>query len=253
MEPHLAFFRRRFSFLNNAKLNWRTFPLYTRPSIRHLATSRPLAKIIPPSSRTDVTSPRIRSYASSMVQRFGWYTRQQNHRPYVTEVCSVVIIYCVGDLSAQVLGADGYDIRRTLRSITIGAVVAIPSYRWFLFLARNFNYSSKLASTSVKVVVNQLFYTSLFNVYFFAFHAILSGTGMSGAIERVEHTIPTSLPRSFLYWPFVTALNLTYVQPQYRSVVTAIFAVFWQSYLSWLNSQAEKHDKRLGSNFTLQK
>ncbi|KEF51715.1 uncharacterized protein A1O9_12350 [Exophiala aquamarina CBS 119918] len=138
-----------------------------------------------------------------------------------------------------------------MRNITIGAVAAIPSHKWFLFLGRNFNYCSAMVSTWIKVVVNQLVYTPLFNVYFFAFHAILSGMALTGAIERVKNTVPTSLPRSFLYWPFVTAFNFTYAQPQSRSVVTAALAVFWQSYMSWLNVQAQKHEKGHASTFNL--
>ena len=139
------------------------------------------------------------------------------------------------------IGNDDFDPRRSLRSIVVGLVIAIPSREWFLFLGRRFNYShSPTLSLCAKVAANQLFYTPLFNVYFFAFHGILSGDGLMGAIERVKNTVPTSIPRSFLYWPLVTAFNFTYVQPQSRSVATSIFAVFWQSYLSWLNRSAEK-------------
>lgn len=245
--PHSASFRRGFSLLNGARSNcWR---LTRRSKLFHrcLATGRPCAKTIPSKSGTNSASSRIQSYFASTLKCFGWYARQQRRRPYVTEVCSMALIYCVGDLSAQMFSADGYDVHRTMRSITIGVVVAIPSHKWFLFLGQNFNYSSAMVSTSTKVVVNQLVYTTLFNVYFFAFHALLSGMDITGVIERVRNTVPTSLPRSFLYWPFVTAFNFTYVQPQSRSVVTAIFAVFWQSYLSWLNAHAEKKESIISS------
>lgn len=83
----------------------------------------------------------------------------------------------------------------------------------------------------------------MFNVYFFAFHALLSGDGARGAVERVKNTVPESIPRSFLYWPMATAISFTYVQPQSRSVVTGLFAVVWQSYLSWLNRRTERNKK----------
>ncbi|KAE8363543.1 hypothetical protein BDV27DRAFT_165419 [Aspergillus caelatus] len=170
-----------------------------------------------------------------------WYSHSQSRRPYLTQLCLTPLIYCIGDLSAQMIGDDDFDPRRSFRSIVIGLVIAIPSREWFLFLGRRFNYSYfPSLSLCTKVAANQLFYTPLFNVYFFAFHGILSGEGVPGAIERVKNTVPTSIPRSFLYWPLVTAFNFTYVQPQSRSVATSIFAVFWQSYLSWLNSSAEK-------------
>jgi protein Mpv17 len=138
------------------------------------------------------------------------------------------------------IGNDEFDQRRSLRSIIIGVIVSIPSYEWFLFLGRRFNYRSSVLSIGAKVAVNQLFYAPLFIVYFFAFHGLLSGEGIMGAVERVKNTVPTSIPRSFLYWPLVTAFNFTYVKPQSRSVATSLFAVFWQSYLSWLNNWAQK-------------
>ncbi|KAI9933762.1 hypothetical protein MW887_004834 [Aspergillus wentii] len=171
---------------------------------------------------------------------FDWYSHSQTRRPYVTQLCLTPLIYCVGDFSAQMIGDDGFDYRRSLRSIVVGLVIAIPSRQWFLFLGQRFNYTSSSLSLGMKVAVNQLLYTPLFNVYFFAFHEILSGEGVTGAVERVKNTVPTSIPRSFLYWPFVTAFNFTYIKPQSRSVATSVFAVFWQSYLSWLNSSAEK-------------
>lgn len=169
-----------------------------------------------------------------------WYSYSQSRRPYTTQLCLTPLIYCIGDFSAQTVGDDGFDYRRSLRSIVVGLVIAIPSREWFLFLVRRFNYNSSSLSIGLKVALNQLLYTPLFNVYFFGFHGILSGEGVMGAVERVKNTVPTSIPRSFLYWPFVTTFNFIYIKPQSRSVATSIFAVFWQSYLSWLNNSAEK-------------
>lgn len=88
-----------------------------------------------------------------------------------------------------------------------------------------------LAGSSVDHLA-ELFYTLFFNVYFFAFPALLSGERITGAVERVRNLVSTSISRSFLYWPLVTAFNFTYVKPQSRSIGTSTFAVFWQSYLS---------------------
>ncbi|OGM47337.1 hypothetical protein ABOM_003853 [Aspergillus bombycis] len=186
-------------------------------------------------------SPRPKRPWEPALAFLDWYSHSQSRRPYLIQLCLTPVIYCIGDFSAQMIGDDDFDPRRSLRSMIVGLVIAIPSREWFLFLGRQFNYAqSPTLSLCAKVAANQLFYTSLFNVYFFAFHGLLSGEGLMGAVERVKNTVPTSIPRSFLYWPLVTAFNFTYVQPQSRSVATSVFAVFWQSYLSWLNSSAER-------------
>ncbi|KAL3496462.1 hypothetical protein BJX62DRAFT_232570 [Aspergillus germanicus] len=193
----------------------------------------------------------LRKRLAEPVTRFlTWYTHHQKQRPLTTQLCSTPLIYCIGDLSAQLLSGEPYDAHRSLRSAIIGLVTSLPSYKWFLFLGRQFNYpggsSAAIRSTGAKVVVNQLVYTPLFNVYFFAFHALLAGEGVAGAVDRVCETVPESIPRSFLYWPVVTAVNFTYAPAHSRSVATGVFAVFWQSYLSWLNSRVERGVKREG-------
>lgn len=177
-----------------------------------------------------------------------WYSRQQSHRPYTTQLCTTPLIYCTGDLSAQMIGGDGYDLSRTLRNLAVGAVISLPSYKWFMLLGRHFNYPSAALSTAVKVLVNQAVYTPLVNVYFFAFHAILRGERVGATVDRVRTGVATSIPRSFLYWPLVTALNFTYVPPQSRSVAASTAAVFWQSYMSYLNRQVEKSTEGPGSS-----
>ncbi len=78
------------------------------------------------------------------------YGRAQRRRPYVTQLCSALVIALCADLSVQrmnagaakgtdgVGGEDGqeaqvgaaYDPKRTVRSLVIGAISAIPGYKW---------------------------------------------------------------------------------------------------------------------------
>lgn len=87
------------------------------------------------------------------------YSRAQQRRPYVTQLCSSLVVYLIGDLSAQFMfpsddkkgateetksdagvsdekqkaeggSAGGYDPLRTLRHLTVGAISSIPSYKW---------------------------------------------------------------------------------------------------------------------------
>lgn len=58
------------------------------------------------------------------------YGKAQEKRPYATQASSVVLIWCCGDLLAQNLGDEDYSPWRTLRHMTIGAIISIPSYVW---------------------------------------------------------------------------------------------------------------------------
>ncbi|KAF4975593.1 hypothetical protein FZEAL_7646 [Fusarium zealandicum] len=167
------------------------------------------------------------------------YARAQSKRPYTTQVVTAIVIFIFGDLSAQYVSGDEYDPARTVRNAVIGAAAAIPNYKWFIFLSHNFNYSSKLLSLAVKIVVSQTCFTPLFNTFFFGSQAVLSGENLQGTIERVKDTVPTSIVNSLKLWPAVTAFSFSFLPLDYRPLFHGVVAVGWQTYLSFLNKEAE--------------
>lgn len=195
---------------------------------------------------------------------FRAYGRVQQRKPYMTQFISSLVIYFVGDLVAQGIAgdvvavdepsaeeegepeqkgwvqqwSDDRDWSRTGRAIVIGGVSSIPSYKWFLWLGNNFNYTSKVLSLTTKVVVNQALFTPLFNSYFFGMQSLLSGATLSDCAERIKNTVPTSWINSCKLWPIVTAFSFTYIPIQYRSIFGGVIAIGWQTYLSLLNQRA---------------
>ncbi|KAL6827557.1 hypothetical protein V8C40DRAFT_242175 [Trichoderma camerunense] len=167
------------------------------------------------------------------------YARSQKKRPYVTQTISTIFIFFSADIVAQSMNDDDYDPVRTVRNVFIGAGTAIPAYKWFQFLAKNFNYSSRAASLGVKIVMNQLLFATYMNVYFFSMQALLTGEGISGAVQRVRDTLLTSWINSCKVWPFVMAFNLSYVPLEYRALFAGMINLGWQAYLSLLNRWAE--------------
>lgn len=167
------------------------------------------------------------------------YGRAQRKRPYVTQLCSSLVIAFCADASVQRMNRGPYDPKRTTRSLIIGGISSIPSYNWFLWLAQNFNYSSRILSLLTKVAINQVFFTPLFNTYFFGMQALLAGEGLRASWNRVCQTVPTSVVNSLKVWPAVTAINFTFIPLEYRSIFAGVFAVGWQTYLMFLNRKAE--------------
>ncbi|KAL4914944.1 hypothetical protein BDW62DRAFT_189615 [Aspergillus aurantiobrunneus] len=196
------------------------------------------------------------------------YSRFQERRPYTTQLCSSLVIYLCGDLSAQFFfppensssavqkstdsgkessngaaveeGGAGYDPWRTMRHLTVGIGSSIPSYSWFMFLHNNFNFPSKFLSILTKVVVQQIVFTPVFNTYFFSVHSLLSGASLEETYERLKVALPRSVVNSAKFWPMVTAFSFMYVPPQFRNVFSGCIAVGWQTYLSWLNQKAAR-------------
>ncbi|KAK8091334.1 hypothetical protein PG994_000839 [Apiospora phragmitis] len=168
------------------------------------------------------------------------YARAQRRRPWVTQVATMLVIYLCADLSAQQIGGkDEHEYARTARSLVIGGVAAIPGHMWFVFLSRNFNYASKTLSIALKVAINQACFTPVFNTYFFGAQALLSGDSLQQAWARVRATVPVSVVNSCKIWPAVTAFSFVYLPLEYRALFAGVVAVGWQTYLSFLNRQAE--------------
>ena len=112
----------------------------------------------------------------------------------------------------------------------------------FLFLGNHFNYPSKVLSIFTKVVVQQICFTPVFNTYFFGMQAVLTGEPPSGVLRRIRQAVPESIVNSLKLWPAVTAFSFTFIMPQYRFMFSGIFAVCWQTYLSYLNRREEKNE-----------
>lgn len=168
------------------------------------------------------------------------YGRAQRKRPWVTQLCTSLTIYFCADLAAQRIGGKGFDAERTFRSVTIGGIASIPSYEWFMWLSRHFNYPSRILSIAIKITVNQLLLTPIFNLYFFSMQAFMAGDNLVETWERIKRTVPISLINSAKLWPAVTAINFAFVPIEYRSIFAGTINIGWQTYMTWLNRQAEE-------------
>jgi hypothetical protein len=139
---------------------------------------------------------------------------------------------------------SAYDPLRTLRALIIGGVAAVPFYHWFLFLGQNFNYPSKALSIALKVVINQVVWTPIFNSYFFGMQKALIGANLEEIVERIKNTVPRSWVNSWKLWPAVTAISMSVIRPELRSLFVGVIAIGWQTYLSVLNQRASKLEER---------
>jgi hypothetical protein len=131
------------------------------PSSAELASTRP-AVVNPSAATTTETTAAIaaatkatptllEAIRSSPLGRLGrLYEGAQKRRPYVTQAASALVIYLLGDLSAQLFfptmekgkavnvesvgsgnaSAGTYDPLRTMRHLIVGLGMSIPGYKW---------------------------------------------------------------------------------------------------------------------------
>ncbi|KAH6659188.1 hypothetical protein BKA67DRAFT_543805 [Truncatella angustata] len=179
------------------------------------------------------------------------FTRANKKRPWVTQVCSSLVIYLLADLNAQRIGGKEYDPVRTRNMLITGAGFSIPGYEWFKALGGWFTFSSKPLSVATRVLFNQFTFAPLINIYFFTMQALLTG---ADPVERVAEKVPITWLNSWIVWPSVIAFNLAYVPIQFRGIVAGGVSVCWQTYLSIQNKKAEifEEAKRRAAESTIE-
>ena len=188
----------------------------------------------------DVPSPLWYHRMGPVKDFFKKFSRLQRQRPLAVAVGTSVTTYFLGDIIAQEVSGDPYNWKRTARMLLVGCVASIPGYKWFLFLGSHFNYGGPALSITLKVLIQQVVFAPVFNTYFFGCQALLSGETWHGVIRRLKAAVPESILSSAKFWPLVTALNFTLIPAHLRFGFSGIFAVVWQTYLSFLNRKKEE-------------
>ena len=119
----------------------RSHQLFLSPAKRCLNNNNRKAKEIPDNSEKIIPIPNGEASLSLFWRRLGpvketlqSYGRVQKRRPYTTQVSTAIVIYLFGDLSAQYIGGEAYEPKRTARNVIIGAVCSIPVYKWYVLI-----------------------------------------------------------------------------------------------------------------------
>ena len=213
------------------------------------------------------------------------YHRASSSRPYRTQFVSSLAIFFLGDLLSQCLQQPTstpsafdtvrdsqqaaststsaqtpantrvftYDPQRSLRALVIGGIISIPSYHWFMYLAKLWPTLSHTKSLLFKVTLNSIIFAPLLNTYFFTMQALLTNDGgntVQGKAEavwiRVNTTLLTSWLNGMMFWPVITAFSFTFVAPRSRSIFNGVAAIGWQAYLGLLNHRAAMRERGAG-------
>ena len=122
----------------------RCHQLFLSPAKRRLTSSNNdnrKAKEVPDNREKIIALPNGEASLSLFWRRLGpvkealqSYGRVQKRRPYATQVGTAIVIYFCGDLSAQYIGGEAYDSKRTARNVAIGAICSIPVYKWYALM-----------------------------------------------------------------------------------------------------------------------
>jgi len=183
-------------------------------------------------------------------------------RPLPTKVISAIVIFSSSDVIAQVYeNADNHnfdgsplrdfawDAHRTMRITAFGGVVTCWLHVWWNTLERvvektisssTHHYSNALT----KVFLDQAIGAPIFNVLFFSSQQLLQGKPFDKSLfDTVKERVPVMLEKHYHFWPWVHAINFSFVSLHKRILVQNILTIGWAAYLSHCDEKFEKDSR----------
>lgn len=164
------------------------------------------------------------------------YQRYLTTHPWRTQTLTTAVMFSTSDiLTQQIIEKKElhHDFRRTLRMCIMGVIIGPIQRTWFLTLERLIPPSSKIQILK-KLVVDQTVYGPFIIFFFYSLSGTLSGKDVNEIKEILEEKYLRTLITGYKVWPFVQAINFTFVPVQLRANFVQGVSLCWNMYLSWM-------------------
>ncbi|PVU85382.1 hypothetical protein BB559_001096 [Furculomyces boomerangus] len=154
-----------------------------------------------------------------------------------------------------------YDISRTLRFAVCAASLSPIGFRWHKYLDKRFpltkikkstipkKYTFKdrfiqLKPVAKRVGSDQFIYEPFVYVCLFTQLSFLEGLNKEQLKNKLISVAFPAYLTGLALWPFIQAINFTFVPLILRVPFSSLFDIFWDTYLSWSNSHATIDSKK---------
>ncbi|GEQ66622.1 hypothetical protein JCM33374_g285 [Metschnikowia sp. JCM 33374] len=202
-----------------------------------------------------------------------FFFRKYNHfaktRPLATNIATTGFLFGAGDFLAQQLElrqktiatatptepattavtppasaaitTPAYDIPRTMRAVTYGALVFGPlAGKWFGYLAKVSVGTSTAANAVVRMALDQFVFAPFVGIplYFSCMTAMEGPADVGEAIsKKLHHAWWDTAKANWVVWPAVQLANFGLVPAQFRLLTVNVVSIGWNCYLSMENSE----------------
>ncbi|KAJ1920082.1 hypothetical protein H4219_001612 [Mycoemilia scoparia] len=100
-------------------------------------------------------------------------------------------------------------------------------------------------AVSGRVIADQLLWAPV-SIAFFLFNmTVLEGGGKKELSEKFKASYPSALKANYFVWPLLDVINFALVPPMYRVIFTSVGNLFWNTFLSWVNSRTPEPENRI--------
>ncbi|KAJ9061311.1 hypothetical protein DSO57_1021883 [Entomophthora muscae] len=94
-----------------------------------------------------------------------------------------------------------------------------------------------------RVFVDQVIFAPFGLLVFFTAMALLEGGKAKGVKEKLSETYWKALVTNWKIWPAVQLINFCYIPLFFRLPFTGVMGIFWNTYLSYINSRKPQSSK----------
>ena len=201
---------------------------------------------------------------------WGVYKSCLSNRPLLTKSTTSAVIMSISDVLCQKLEqridihhapqqsrvainnenktSPQLDWHRTRQVAITGFTWSAPiSHIWYAILEHLVTIKDKLFGLIIRMILDAFIFSPIAVVGYFIWRTILEGGGSSDIVAKLRDSYVNALLASFRFWPCANIINFSLVSLEYRVLYNNILSLFWNGYLSHINSIATKHieDERI--------
>jgi len=187
---------------------------------------------------------------SFLTKAFAAYTNLLSVHPYPTKIISSGLIGGLGDILIQTVENNGrevpipFDFRRLAVFSTVAALYIAPVIHvWFDYL-NNLQFiqnMSNVRKAGVMMLLDQTIGATVINFLFFVAFEIANyiyppynpaKSLLEACVDSAKGNIWVTLVANWKCWPFLNFMNFLLIPVEYRVLVSNVFSVFWNMFLS---------------------
>jgi protein Mpv17 len=173
-------------------------------------------------------------------------------RPTLKAALTSGIVMTAGDALCQVIrnhnnspplyissSNPSWQWQQSLRFGIIGLTLHGPFFfRGFRWLDTTFGSSPTLKSAIIKVAIGQLTLFPTYLASFTIYMGLLEGLSLQQCQEKLKRTFADTYIAGSVFWPTANMFNFLLLPPTARVVFINGAGLFWNAYLSFVNSTA---------------
>ncbi|SCU97860.1 LAFA_0G13806g1_1 [Lachancea sp. 'fantastica'] len=194
-----------------------------------------------------------------------FYAASLKKNPKTTNAIMTGSLFGLGDALAQICFPNpqakatsvngenspaGYDIARTVRAVTYGSLIfSFIGDKWFRTLNGKVKFANKPANhwsnLALRVGVDQLLFAPSCIPFYFGVLTLMEGQSLQHADQKIRAVWWDILKTNWMVWPAFQLVNFSLVPVQHRLLAVNVLAIFWNTFLSYRNSEASHKDNQL--------